>query len=132
MDATITNASSESIFLPGPNLDIPAGESKTWSSVTVADMDGNPVLKAYVVAGSLTVSLAPGSEDAAQATQGALNAAALPIYTVANLPTGYEGRLAFASNGRKTGEGAGSGTGVPVYFSDSAWRTFPADAAVTV
>ena len=132
MDATITNASSAAIFVPGPNLNIAAGESKDWPDITVADLDGNSVLKAYVVAGDLTVSLAPGSADAAEATQGALNFAALPKYIVANLPTGYEGRVAFATNGRKTGEGASSGTGVPVYWSNSEWRTFPADAAVTV
>ncbi len=56
---------------------------------------------------------------------------ALPVYTVANLPTGAAGMVAYASNGRKGGEGAGAGTGVPVYFSNAAWRTYSNDLAVT-
>lgn len=43
-------------------------------------------------------------------------------YLVESLPTGKEGYMAFASNGRKTGETAGAGTGVPVYFSNGLWR----------
>lgn len=52
-------------------------------------------------------------------------------YAVASLPavTGT-GWLAYATNGRKVGEGAGSGTGVPVYYSNGAWRVFSTDAAV--
>jgi len=64
--------------------------------------------------------------------QGSINLAALPIYEDTALPTGYEGRLAFCSNGRKTGEGVGAGTGVPCYFSDSEWRVFFDDSVVTV
>lgn len=51
----------------------------------------------------------------------------VPSYTVVNLPsspTGYP--LAFASNGRKTGEGVGSGTGLLVYWDGVAWKR-PAD-----
>jgi hypothetical protein len=55
---------------------------------------------------------------------------ALPVYTVANLPAGSAGMVAYASNGRKTGEGVGAGTGVPVYFSNAAWRVYSNDAAV--
>jgi hypothetical protein len=54
-------------------------------------------------------------------------------YTVANLPSSpvpTEGTIAFASNGRKAGELAGQGTGVPVYFSHGAWRVFSTDVAV--
>jgi hypothetical protein len=55
----------------------------------------------------------------------------LGSFTVANLPnTPVTGQLAYASNGRKVGEGAGSGTGVPVYFSNGAWRVYSTDAAV--
>lgn len=52
-------------------------------------------------------------------------------FTVAGLPVGAEGQIAYATNGRKVGEGAGAGTGVPVYFSNAAWRTYSGDAAVT-
>jgi hypothetical protein len=51
-------------------------------------------------------------------------------YTVALLPAGVEGAITYATNGRKVGEGAGLGTGVPVYFSNGAWRVFSTDAAV--
>ena len=50
-------------------------------------------------------------------------------YTVANLPVGG-GAPAFATNGRKIGEGAAAGTGVPVYYSLGAWRVFSTDAPV--
>ena len=52
----------------------------------------------------------------------------LPAGTVATLqaitPTGN--MLAYATDGRKSGEWGGEGTGVPVYFDtvDSIWRTF--------
>ena len=53
-----------------------------------------------------------------------------PSYTVALLPAGVESYIAYATDGRKVGEGAGSGTGVPVYFSNSQWRVFSTDAQV--
>lgn len=56
----------------------------------------------------------------------------LPSYTVATLPTSgiNNGALAYALNGRKSGEASGAGTGVIVYRS-SGWRVFGTDAAVT-
>lgn len=50
---------------------------------------------------------------------------------LAALPTGGECQLAYLASGRKTGEGAGAGTGIPVYFADSSWRRFYDDAAAT-
>ena len=51
--------------------------------------------------------------------------------TVANLPTGATaGDLAFASNGRKNGEGGGSGTGVLVFYDGTAWRAVDTGATV--
>ncbi len=42
---------------------------------------------------------------------------------VATLPAaGQDGRVRFATNGRKTGEGVGAGTGVLVYDDGTAWR----------
>lgn len=56
----------------------------------------------------------------------------LPRTTVAVLGTsGVEGQLSYATDGRKVGEGSGSGTGVPVYFSNGAWRVYSTDAPVT-
>lgn len=41
----------------------------------------------------------------------------------ANLPAaGQTGRLLFVTDGRKTGEGAGAGTGVLAYDDGVAWR----------
>ena len=48
---------------------------------------------------------------------------AVPTSTVTLLPTpGQAGRLRFATDGRKTGEGAGLGTGVLVYDDGVAFR----------
>lgn len=44
------------------------------------------------------------------------------VVTVANLPSGSSGRMAYASDGRKNGEGAGLGTGVLVFHDGTAWR----------
>lgn len=46
----------------------------------------------------------------------------MPSYTVAALPAGAAGDVAFTSNGRKNGEGAGAGTGVLVFHDGTAWR----------
>lgn len=41
-----------------------------------------------------------------------------PNYTFATLPaTASTGSMAFVTNGRKPGEGAGAGTGMPVFFN---------------
>lgn len=48
------------------------------------------------------------------------------IYTVAALPvTAANGQIAFAANARKPGEGAGLGTGMPVFWNaaTSTWFT---------
>ena len=52
------------------------------------------------------------------------------VYTVAGLPAGTEGMVAYATDGRKVGEGAGAGTGVPVYFSNTLWRAYSTDTQV--
>jgi hypothetical protein len=53
------------------------------------------------------------------------------VYTVANLPTDViAGQTAYASNGRKAGEGAGSGTGVLVFRDTTAWRACDTGATV--
>lgn len=53
-------------------------------------------------------------------------------FTVVNLPTTpAQGQEAYAINGRKVGEGAGAGSGVPVYYSNGAWRVFSTDAPVS-
>jgi hypothetical protein len=51
--------------------------------------------------------------------------------TVAKLPNApSQGQQAYATNGRKVGESAGSGSGVPVYWSNGAWRVRSTDQPV--
>lgn len=54
----------------------------------------------------------------------------IPSFTVAGLPGGSSIRIAFASNGRKNGEGAGAGTGVLVFHDGTAWRACDTGATV--
>ena len=50
----------------------------------------------------------------------------------ADLPaTASEGSLLYVRDGLKTGQTTGNGTGVPVYFSDGAWRVFYDDSVVS-
>lgn len=58
------------------------------------------------------------------------NVSQLGSYTVATLPSAVDSQIAYATNGRKVGESAGNGTGVPVYYSSSAWRRFSDDSVV--
>ena len=54
----------------------------------------------------------------------------LGTFTVSNLPIApITGSNAYASNARKIGEGAGAGTGVPVYYH-TVWRTLSSDQPV--
>lgn len=55
----------------------------------------------------------------------------VPSFTVSSLPgSATEGSIAYATDGRKVGEGAGTGTGVPVYFSNSLWLVYSGDTQV--
>lgn len=59
---------------------------------------------------------------------------AAPSYAVAGLPaTSAAGTTVWASNGRKPAEGAGSGTGVPVFWNPatSQWFSYLSGALVT-
>lgn len=51
-------------------------------------------------------------------------------YTVAALPTATAGAMAYASNGRKAGEGVGVGTGVLVFRDGSNWIAVDTGATV--
>lgn len=61
-----------------------------------------------------------------------------PVSTLADAPLAADGMTTYAcrfiSNGRKIGEGAGTGTGCPCYYNPStdSWFTFSSDAAVTI
>lgn len=78
----------------------------------------------------------------AQQTERALFSDSIPAFTVANLPTLANGglgngvsyvTLAFASNGRKSGEGAAAGTGQLVYYNapTDQWLRVRDDSVVT-
>lgn len=57
----------------------------------------------------------------------------LDNYTVATLPTNdatNPGRVAYATDGRKSGEGLGLGTGTPVWDDGTNWLTFYDNSAV--
>lgn len=133
MDALITNLSTSPVFISGPNLDLDAAggtnAARTWTDITVADLDGSPHIKQLVIDGTITVTLTDDATDLAVTTAGNLSAHSLPTYAVAGLPTGYDGRVAFASDGRSGAEGGGSGTGVMVVFSNGEWRR-PEDQAI--
>lgn len=61
----------------------------------------------------------------------AASAYALPTYTVATLPgSAAAGWQAFATDGRKNGEGVAAGTGVPVFHDGAAWRACDTGATV--
>ncbi len=54
-------------------------------------------------------------------------------FLVAALPSNQRnGATAFATDGRRSGESAGNGTGVPVWFDEtnSRWNVFRDDSAV--
>ena len=60
---------------------------------------------------------------------------AAPSYTVAALPaTSATGTSVWASNGRKPAEGAGTGTGVPVFWNPatSQWYSYLSGTVVLV
>jgi hypothetical protein len=69
------------------------------------------------------------------ALKGGLGVAqAFPTYTVAALPTtAATGSSAWASDGRKPGEGVGAGSGVPVFWNPatSQWFSYLSGALVT-
>ncbi|GJD63321.1 DUF2793 domain-containing protein [Methylobacterium frigidaeris] len=51
-------------------------------------------------------------------------------YTVATVPAGTAGAVIYVSNGRKSGEGAGAGTGVVACYSNGNWRRLSDDSPV--
>lgn len=69
-----------------------------------------------------------------QLRSGVLIQSVSPSFTFATLPlTGVAGQFAWASNGRKPGEGAGLGTGVPVFWNPSTatWFSYLSGLVVT-
>ena len=55
----------------------------------------------------------------------------LGAFNVASLPASpNRGAIAYALNGRRSGETAGNGSGVPTYFDGTNWRVFRDDSVV--
>jgi hypothetical protein len=139
MDATITNLGTSSpeddVFISGPRISLAAGASMVWPNLTAADLDSAAQLKGLVAAGKVSVSIALTSADATVPLMGSFSPSKLQRYTFAQLPSGsdaVDGQVAFCTNGRKVGEGAAAGTGVPVYRDGGSWRVYATDAAVAV
>lgn len=78
---------------------------------------------------TVALTAAANAIAAAAAAAAAVSGSGI-ITTVALLPAGTEGLRAFATNGRKIGEGPGSGSGVPVYYSAGQWRVVSSDQPV--
>lgn len=71
--------------------------------------------------------------EASVASDGTVPMAApltIKSYTVALLPAVGVAKLAYATNGRKNGEGAGAGTGVLVFSDATNWRACDTGATV--
>lgn len=105
------------------------------AGAVLAWVNGQPTAAAPDTSISRTAAASVGiGSGASGSTAGLLIAARVSVngsaFTVATLPAGVEGQISYATNGRKVGEGAGAGTGVPVYFSNGSWRVFSTDAAV--
>lgn len=81
-------------------------------------------LPTNTIAGRLRYVIDDGSLAIDQGDGTWRNAYDLPQYTVDNLPAGRLGQTALATNGRKSGETAGNGTGVPVWYDGSNWLTY--------
>ncbi len=107
----------------------------------IVGSDGSPVLgsssnKHYQYCGSAGYQIQNSTDTGVVAFWNDTSSASyvpmgLAAYTVSGLPAGSNGQIAYASNGRKAGEGVGSGTGVPVIYTNSAWYSLFSGAAVT-
>lgn len=86
---------------------------------------------------SATKDLPPGVVQWLRQVWEVVNAFQAPPYLVSGLPSAADqpqptdGLVAYATDGRKPGEGAGAGTGVLCYFSNGHWRRTSDDAVVT-
>lgn len=128
--AILTNASYTAhaagmVFLFRANVVCNAAPTLTVNSLTAKTLkrQGGSAIQAGDIAASQQVLTAYNTAlDCYECIGIGDGAPVAPSYTVAGLPTGSAGRIAFATNGRKNGEGSGSGTGVLVFHDSVAWR----------
>jgi hypothetical protein len=113
------------------------GAAFTVSQLTAADLtNGTTGTGAIVLADAPTFTTNPifasftGTGAVVLATSPTITTPKWTAFTVAGLPAGLEGQYAYATDGRKVGEGVGAGTGVPIYFSNTLWRVFSTDTVV--
>jgi hypothetical protein len=120
------------------NATVAYRQNVRMSDVTNGSEDAN-VYWSLVIAGALTDKVLLSGTAWRPTTDGGLalgstaerfSAAHLAPVVVASLPTGAAGSVAFASNGRKNGEGAGLGTGVLVFHDGSNWIAVDTGATV--
>jgi len=71
--------------------------------------------------GAAVVDVAPQTLTSKTLSRSKL--ASLTVAAIGALSSPTAGEVAFASNGRKPGEGGGAGTGVPAYHDGTAWRS---------
>ena len=108
-----------------------AGNAITW--VTPFSVIGASAVSNTLVLKAGKVGVANANPSATLDVTGSIAASTTikpGVYTVAGLPAGTAGDIAYASNGRKAGEGAASGTGVLVFKDGSAWIAVDTGAAV--
>ena len=99
---------------------------------TAGSEDGDWILE-VVRSGALT-ELLRAHGDASQAVRAVAGPIGMPSFTLAGAPATalQDGDLIWISDGRKTGEGVGSGTGVVAYWdsTSAAWLRLSDDTAV--
>lgn len=78
-------------------------------------------------------------EKATRISERSETAGGMASSTLANAPLAAAGGMSngdmlFITNGRKAGEGAGAGTGIPAYYNAATdqWFSFRTDTAVTI
>lgn len=108
------------------------GDAPTFSldgltAKQLTDSNDRNLTTGDIVGGQIVISVYNSSTDAWEC-HGIKTT--LPRYAVASLPSGVAGQLAFATDGRKNGEGGGSGTGVLVFHDGTAWRASDTGATV--
>jgi hypothetical protein len=129
-NAILINAGAANVLI-GPNLSTGANNYvfSSSSEPTVIVQGGAASSGVALNAANRAVDVVNLSNNNVVTQQ---TATALSSYTVANLPTSgiAASQLAYASNGRKNGEGAGAGTGVMVFRDGTAWRACNTGATV--
>ena len=104
-------------------LTVPAAAGETFSAVgynvfEVADVV--PVARQVVAGNNLT----GGGALSSNVTLNVRSRFVVTNYTVSSLPSdGTAGEIAYVSNGRKNGEGPGTGTGVMAFHDGTNWKS---------